>query len=407
MLTTRCSACSTEFRVTELQLTARNGWVRCGKCMTVFDARRALIEPVADDAAARGTSDSPSAPDESAAREYGTDAVHESMPNLDISAGSGIDLLASSALEPEYDSSRLRFAKTETPYDPQSEVHPPEEEMPGSEIDAAPRQDARSESHVNVLAENLPERESVTDSAGAAAEDVDRIDALDAGPEQNATPDSGSEEATTRSDEGGGESATAVPGAHESAVEAAPMATEPVMAPEPQDPVLLDFGPKPHKRRTALWIGGIAALLIALGAQAAFQYRGTIALLLPETKPYLEEFCAALGCELPLPRRSELLSIETSDLQGHPNNPGVMVLAATLRNRAPFPQAYPALELTLTDDRDQPLARRVLQPGDYLGQNASRAESRIFAPSSEQPVRVFIEASALKATSYRLYLFHP
>lgn len=36
-MVTRCPSCRTLFRVTPQQLQARDGWVRCGRCMTVFD----------------------------------------------------------------------------------------------------------------------------------------------------------------------------------------------------------------------------------------------------------------------------------------------------------------------------------------------------------------------------------
>lgn len=429
MLTTRCSACSTEFRVTEQQLAARNGWVRCGQCMAVFDARRALVVPLAeantppvpapgafgDPADAPGgraeRSDAASDPGD-VSRDYDTDASREARLNLDISAGSGIDLLASSALEP--DASHHGFANSTSASGPDAERRPIQEKNPDSGIQAAPHPASGPASRFESTFEILPEPEEAEDTAKDPTEpyigdaDGKRADAPGADADQfDAHPAYAIEAVDTPLEAPGADAGPAPLTAASPIAEVTPAATGPATASAKDDPDVLDFGPKPHKRRTALWIGGSAALLLALGAQAAFQYRGTIALLLPETKPYLEEFCASLGCELPLPRRAELLSIETSDLQGHPNNPGVMVLAATLRNRAPFPQAYPALELTLTDDRDQPLARRVLQPSDYLGQNASRAEARVFAPSSEQPVRVFIEASALKATGYRLYLFHP
>jgi predicted Zn finger-like uncharacterized protein len=50
-LITKCSACGTTFRVTQPQLEAHGGKVRCGTCMTVFDARQALVtlpDPVPD-----------------------------------------------------------------------------------------------------------------------------------------------------------------------------------------------------------------------------------------------------------------------------------------------------------------------------------------------------------------------
>jgi predicted Zn finger-like uncharacterized protein len=41
-MVTKCPACDTVFRVTPEQLQARQGKVRCGRCMTVFDGAKAL-----------------------------------------------------------------------------------------------------------------------------------------------------------------------------------------------------------------------------------------------------------------------------------------------------------------------------------------------------------------------------
>ena len=82
-----------------------------------------------------------------------------------------------------------------------------------------------------------------------------------------------------------------------------------------------------------------------------------------------------------------------------------MVLTATLRNSAAFAQSHPALELTLTDLQDQPLARRVLAVQDYL--DRSTGVEAGFQGNSELPLKVYMEASSLKATGYRLYLFFP
>ena len=166
------------------------------------------------------------------------------------------------------------------------------------------------------------------------------------------------------------------------------------------------FGPAARpaqpKRR---WVWLTAAMLLLLLAQAAYQFRGTLILLFPETKPYASALCARLGCDLPLPRRIDLMSIEASDLQADTNNPNVMVLSATLRNRAIFSQQHPLLELTLTDAQDLPLVRRVLSPQDYLGRAISTQAG--FGANTELAIKVFIEGSQIKATGYRLYLFYP
>lgn len=168
--------------------------------------------------------------------------------------------------------------------------------------------------------------------------------------------------------------------------------------------VLAEAAAEPRHRRR-LWAVAAALALVALAAQIAFRFRSELVLVWPAAKPVLTRLCADLGCEVPLPKRAELMSIEASDLQADGANPGVMVLTATLRNRAAFPQQFPSLELTLTDAQDQAVARRVLYAGDYLGRGASTDAG--FAGNSELPVRIFIEASTLKPTGYRLYLFFP
>jgi len=152
------------------------------------------------------------------------------------------------------------------------------------------------------------------------------------------------------------------------------------------------------------WLLGALLLLILL-AQAGYHYRSAITLLFPETKPYAVALCASLGCELPLPRRIELMSIEASDLQADTTNPNVMVLSATIKNRAIFNQRHPLLELTLTDAQDQPVVRRVLAPQDYLGKAVNTQTG--FSANTEIAIKVFIEGSQVKATGYRLYLFYP
>jgi hypothetical protein len=83
------------------------------------------------------------------------------------------------------------------------------------------------------------------------------------------------------------------------------------------------------------------------------------------------------------------------------------VLNAVLHNRAPFPQEYPSLELTLTDEADQPVLRRVLAPTDYLEPNRAALIPQGLAPGAEAALRVSLDASRSRAIGYRLYLFFP
>jgi hypothetical protein len=163
--------------------------------------------------------------------------------------------------------------------------------------------------------------------------------------------------------------------------------------------------PEPRARSTLFW-GFLAFLAIAtLAAQATYRYRAEIAVLAPEARPGLTWVCSFLRCQIPLPRHPELLSIDSSDLQADGRSENVIVLNAVLHNRAAFPQAYPSLELTLTDEAERPVLRRVLAPTDYLEPARAALIPQGFAPGGEAALRVRLDASRSRATGYRLYLF--
>ena len=165
-----------------------------------------------------------------------------------------------------------------------------------------------------------------------------------------------------------------------------------------------DFGPRQRRPPSLLsWVAS-SFLALALIMQVAYHYRGEVSMLFPEASHLARWICEGLGCEVPLPRRVDLLGIESSDLQADSAHPSVMVLTATLRNRAGYVQEFPALELTLTNIQNQTIARRVLTPADYVARD-TRPESG-FAAGGEVQMRVYIEVAALTPTGYRLYLFH-
>jgi hypothetical protein len=160
------------------------------------------------------------------------------------------------------------------------------------------------------------------------------------------------------------------------------------------------------KRRLA-WAFAALLAIVVLAAQAALHFRTELAVLLPETRAHLAAACAALKCDLRLPRRPKLMAIESSDLQADGRRENVIVLNAVLRNQAQFAQEYPALELTLTDERDEAVARRVLLPADYLAGVAREQIARGIGAGTDIALRVFIDTSGLRAIGYRMYLFFP
>lgn len=163
---------------------------------------------------------------------------------------------------------------------------------------------------------------------------------------------------------------------------------------------------RPRSRFTLVWSLLSLLCLAALSGQAILYFRSEIAVLLPVTRSYLETACDTLGCEMGLPRRADLMSIESSDLQADSKRKGVIVLNALLRNRAPFAQEYPDLELTLTDQGDRVVIRRVLKPGEYLLQK-SAVRTQGITGGGEEAVRIHLDTGNLQATGYQLFLFYP
>lgn len=164
--------------------------------------------------------------------------------------------------------------------------------------------------------------------------------------------------------------------------------------------------PKKRKKRHA-WIYAlaIALLLVLLAVQLLYHFRDSIAAHWPATRPTLNATCATLGCAVQPLRDVGALSIDASDLQLDPAHKGLLILTATVRNRAAYALAYPYLELTLTDARDQVVVRRAFAPSEYLGGTVDANAG--LAGNGEVALKLFIDASATTQAGYRLYLFYP
>lgn len=162
--------------------------------------------------------------------------------------------------------------------------------------------------------------------------------------------------------------------------------------------------PQASGLRRTLW--GLAVGLLAgiLAVQAIYLFRQDLARALPGLRPLLVTACERLGCTMPLPREAAQISIDTSDLQSEPGRPGRFVLHATVKNRADFLQAWPHLELTLTDANDSALVRKVFSPAEWVA--SGRIEAG-FAPRGDAVVRLAFDVTAVAPTGYRVYVFYP
>jgi len=158
----------------------------------------------------------------------------------------------------------------------------------------------------------------------------------------------------------------------------------------------------PVPRRTHRWGWGVASLLLLAGllAQTVYFLRDTLVSQFPQSRPALEQACAVLGCMLSLPQNLALLQVVGSDLQTEAS--GRLKLSLTLGNRARQVQAWPVLVLTLTDQRNRPLARRSFAPSEYLS-DAGRIAAGM-PPLSEQVLSLPLTVRDLAPMGFDLRL---
>ena len=160
-----------------------------------------------------------------------------------------------------------------------------------------------------------------------------------------------------------------------------------------------------HRRSRWLYVLLIVLLGMMAAVQATYLYRVEIASRWPETRPWLEEACAAVACTVPYPTDADQIDIHASELQSDPERGGLLVLHLTLQNRSEIAQAYPSIELTLTDIREQVVVRRVLAPADWL---PAKLENRTAFPArGEIAARIWIDPKDTGAAGYSLQVVYP
>jgi len=168
-----------------------------------------------------------------------------------------------------------------------------------------------------------------------------------------------------------------------------------------------------HAERRARTDNVVQIILIILSAlmipvlllQGTYYWRNQIAHAAPALRPMLNGMCASFHCTVGLPAEIDQLSLESDELQVVPPSQNIYALSLVIRNRDSDAQAWPAIELTLNNDDEKPVVRRVFRPRDYLA-DAAQVEAGL-PGQNEQPVKLIFELDNALVSGYRVYLFHP
>lgn len=152
-------------------------------------------------------------------------------------------------------------------------------------------------------------------------------------------------------------------------------------------------------RKRLLWPALALLALVCLLAQVAWLEFDRLSRIEPYRAVY-GIACRYIGCQLPeLVDRSQ---IQTSNLlvRSHPTVVDALQVDVILQNNAPFEQSFPSLELTFTNLRSEPVAKRKLTPAEYLGgELAGRDKMPI-----RQPIHIALEIAdpGKEAVSYHI-----
>jgi hypothetical protein len=109
----------------------------------------------------------------------------------------------------------------------------------------------------------------------------------------------------------------------------------------------------------------IALLGLLLGLQILLADRARLAED-PRWRPLLETLCGTLGCSLPPWSEPAAFTMLDRKVRPTPQLAGALRVDATFRNDARWSQAWPALQLALSDADGRVLGSRVFQPVEYL-----------------------------------------
>lgn len=149
---------------------------------------------------------------------------------------------------------------------------------------------------------------------------------------------------------------------------------------------------RPRVRATAAsrisWssITALAILSLVLALQLLLAQRDMLAAS-PRWRPTIGTLCATLRCTLPPWREPAAFTMLSRDVRPHPGAPGTLLINASFRNDARWPQPWPSLLLTLSDLDGRMVGARTFAASEYLG--AAPTQSRL-APGQTAAVSLVV-----------------
>ena len=402
-LVTECPSCETRFRVSETQLEVAEGRVRCGACLTVFQATEHLlwessentpedVQRTLDEVLSDLDAETDLAPNAASTADQEVEDADQEVEDADQEvedADGPVDEIVLVALDteemPELDLVKRHGAEVErhgaevTHQGAEVAADEPPEQTDDEGLDAlAVDEEAELASleKLDQIALGLPGREpeGVAEAEPIPTEDTleirssDEVDLTDYPDIADAFGDLATTIGEVDEAEEVDEPAVEVDAREDHA--------EPGFDPVDRHMILEDV---PERRRG--WIGiGVVVAVVALGAQVLW-YQFERWTRDPELRFIYEMVCDVAGCELPVMR--SLPDIITTNLvvRTHPDIDGALIVDALILNEASFAQPFPVVELRFSRIDGQLAAARRFEPVEYLsGELRGATQMQVMTP---------------------------
>ena len=339
---TQCPHCQTLFHVTDEQLQAADGQVRCGECDKVFTAE--LID-TPEAPTLEEINDPELSVDELSINtldEVQLDAVDISIPELEASDLEQNEAVSSDAVpnieqESEQEDSEIR------PYQPVLRL-----------IDSDKPVDKNSDDELKPDLNQVQISSLPIDTSLQAANGNHEVTEIEPATEAEAEA-----ETKTDSDDDGYD----------------PSQLYPELETVPTLPQTMPIG--------YLAVGIMLILLFI--AQSIYLLRDNLAE--HGFRPQMQSLCASLNCELALPRAPNQITLARREIRSHPTIKNALHVKATINNQASFLQAYPLLQIQFHDVKGRIIAGRDFLPQEYLPNDINIKNG--FAPNN--PVNIALE----------------
>jgi hypothetical protein len=130
------------------------------------------------------------------------------------------------------------------------------------------------------------------------------------------------------------------------------------------------------QRRGWRWPAAVAALSLLLVLQLLLAQRDTLAAD-GRWRPTVSALCTLLRCQLPPWREPGAFTMLSRDVRAHPSAPGALLINASFRNDARWPQPWPRVLLTLSNVDGRIVGARAFAAKEYLGADTAATQHEL------------------------------